>query len=477
MGKPPTIIQGGMGAGVSNWRLAQAVSQVGQLGVVSGTALDQIFVRRLQDGDPGGHMRSGLDHFPFPNMAERIWHAYYVSGGKQESESYKNLPMHAKGGPRELEELCIVANFVEVSLAREGHSNPVGINYLEKIQIPHLPSLYGAMLGGVDYVLMGAGIPLKIPGVLDCLANHERATYPLHVTGAHEDEDTLLTFTPAEFMERALPRLVRPRFLAIISSNVLAATILKRANGRVDGFVIEGPTAGGHNAPPRGKLQLDESGDAVYGERDRVDLEKIRELGLPFWLAGGYGSPGKLREALAAGAVGVQVGTAFAYCAESGLRSDYKNAILRKVVCGEARVATDPSASPTNFPFKVVQLEGTLSDDQVYLARPRVCDLGFLREPYKTAEGTIGYRCSAEPVTTYVSKGGKAENTAGKRCLCNALMATIGHPQVRNGKFTEKGLVTSGNDLTKLQRFLPLGDELTYTASDVIAKLFGGSSN
>ena len=471
MSNPPTMIQGGMGAGVSNWRLAQAVSQLGQLGVVSGTALDQIFVRRLQDGDLGGHMRRGLDHFPFPIMAERIWRAYYISGGKPEGESYKTLPKHEKDGSRDMQELCIVANFVEVFLAREGHSNRVGINYLEKIQIPHLPSLYGAMLSGVGYVLMGAGIPLKIPGVLECLAEHQRATYPLHVTGAQEDEERLLTFVPAAFMECELPRLSRPQFLAIISSNVLAATILKRANGRVDGFVIEGPTAGGHNAPPRGKLQLDDAGDAIYGERDRVDIEKIRELGLPFWLAGGYGTPEKLRQAQAAGAAGVQGGTAFAYCVESGLRSDYKQAILQKVISGEARVTTDPTASPTNFPFKVVQLEGTLSDDEVYLARPRICDLGFLREAYRTAEGTIDSRCSSEPVTTYVSKGGKAENTPGKRCLCNALMATIGHPQLRNGKLTDMGLVTSGDELTYLGRFLPPGGELAYTASDVIAKL------
>ena len=45
--KEPVIIQGGMGAGVSNWRLAQAVSRLGQLGLVSGTALDQIMARRL----------------------------------------------------------------------------------------------------------------------------------------------------------------------------------------------------------------------------------------------------------------------------------------------------------------------------------------------------------------------------------------------------------------------------------------------
>ncbi|MBZ5662416.1 MAG: nitronate monooxygenase [Acidobacteriia bacterium] len=471
MGNLPTIIQGGMGAGVSNWRLAGAVSRCGQLGVVSGTALDQILARRLQDGDPGGHMRRALDHFPFPQMAERIWRTYYIPGGKRERESYKTMPQHAQASPRELQELCIVANFVEVDLAREGHSNPVGINYLEKIQLPHLPSLYGAILAGVGYVLVGAGIPLKIPGVLDCLAEHQRATYPLHVTGALDGEDPTMTFVPSEFMERDLPKLARPKFLAIIASNVLAATILKRANGTVDGFVIEGPTAGGHNAPPRGKLQLDEAGDAIYGERDRVDLEKIRELGLPFWLAGGYGSPEKLREALAAGAAGIQVGTAFAYCEESGLRSDYKQAILQKVVSGEARVATNATASPTNFPFKVVQLEGTLSEEAEYLARHRICDLGFLREAYRTDDGAVDYRCSAEPVTVYVSKGGKAENTTGKRCLCNALMATIDHPQTRNAKFTEKGLVTSGNELMKLERFLPTGGGLTYTAADVLTKL------
>ncbi len=466
----PTIIQGGMGAGVSSWKLAQAVSQLGQLGVVSGTALDQIFARRLQDGDPGGHMRRGLDHFPFPVMAERAWSKFYVPGGKLASAPYKTVPMHVKDTPRELSELCILANFVEVFLAREGHNNPVGINYLEKIQIPHLPSLYGAMLAGVGYVLMGAGVPLKIPGVLDLLASHKSATYTLHVSGADEGDDTTITFVPSDFMERNLPQLVRPKFLAIVASNTLATTMLKKANGRVDGFVIEGPTAGGHNAPPRGKPQLDEAGEPIYGERDQVDLEKIRDLGVPFWLAGGYGSPQKVREALAVGATGVQVGTAFAYCAESGLREDYKRALLTKVVSGDARVVTDSLASPTGFPFKIAQLEGTLSERDVYAARPRVCDLGYLREAYKGPDGKIAYRCPGEPVTVYVSKGGKQENTVGRTCLCNALVATIGHPQVRGGRYVERGLVTSGNDVTGISRFMPPGESI-YGAADVVHEL------
>ena len=166
----PKIIQGGMGVGVSNWRLANAVSKLGQLGVVSGTALDSLFVRRLADGDPGGHMRRGLDAFPFPEMAQRIWEEYYIPGGKAAAVPYPLPPMHQRRDLRKVVELCIVSNFVEVYLAREGHKNPVGINFLEKVQMPHLSSIYGAMLAGVGYVLMGAGIPLHIPGVLDALA-------------------------------------------------------------------------------------------------------------------------------------------------------------------------------------------------------------------------------------------------------------------------------------------------------------------
>src|SRR6266568_1609408 len=165
----PKIIQGGMGVGVSNWRLAQTVSRLGQLGVVSGTAIDPVLVRRLADGDKGGFMRRGLDAFPFPDMAKRIWQDYFVPGGKAPDAPYPATPMHQRVEPRKLIELLMVGNFVEVFLAKEGHWNKVGVNFLEKVQLPHLASIYGAMLAGVGYVLMGAGIPLHIPGVLDNL--------------------------------------------------------------------------------------------------------------------------------------------------------------------------------------------------------------------------------------------------------------------------------------------------------------------
>jgi nitronate monooxygenase len=473
MSTHPPIIQGGMGAGVSNWELARAVSRLGQLGVVSGTALDQILVRRLQDGDPGGHMRFALDHFPVPEMADRIWQEWYLPGGRKEGAGYKPLALYRKNSPKPRYELILVANFVEVFLARQGHSNPVGINYLEKLQLPHLASIYGAMLAGVGYVLMGAGIPLKIPGVLDAYVNHETATYPLYVVGAKEDTDTTCTFVPRDYVPEPGGPLTRPYFLAIIASNTLALTMVKKANGRVDGFVVEGPTAGGHNAPPRGKLQLSEQGEPIYGERDVVDLPKLCEVGLPFWLAGGYGSAGKLREAQSSGAVGIQVGTAFAYCAESGLSDEYRQSILRSVKDGTVRVFTDPSASPTNFPFKVVQEPTSNSNPEVYAARKRVCDLGYLREPYLTPDEAIEYRCASEPIPTYLAKGGKAEDADGAKCLCNGLMANIGMAQVRAGGYEEKGLLTSGDDLVNLQRFLP-AEGLRYEAADVVKILLDG---
>jgi nitronate monooxygenase len=469
----PRIIQGGMGVGVSNWRLAQAVSKLGQLGVVSGTALDSVFVRRLTDGDQGGHMRRGLDAFPFPGMARRIWDEYFVPGGKPSDTPYPSLPMHQRQGHRKLVELCMVSNFVEVFLAREGHKNPVGINFLEKVQMPHLYSLYGAMLAGVGYVLMGAGIPLHIPGVLDAFVAQHAAEYRLAVTGAAQgqiaDQDMQMRLDPAEYAEGPLPVLERPKFLAIVSSNTLAATMLRRATGRVDGLVIEGPTAGGHNAPPRGKLQLNPGGEPVYGERDLVNIAELRALGVPFWLAGGYGSPAKLREALEQGAAGVQVGTAFAFSRESGMRPDLKNRLLAQAAAGTGRVFTDPLASPTGFPFKVAQLESTSANARVYEERTRVCDLGYLREPY-AVEGKIAYRCSAEPTATYVAKGGKLEDTVGRKCLCNALLANIGHAQVRKDDMLEPALITVGDDLNTIAQFMAPGRQ-SYSAADVVRSL------
>jgi len=466
----PKIIQGGMGVAISNWHLAKTVSKLGQLGIVSGVALEVLLVRRLQDGDVGGHIRRALEIFPFRDMAKRAVEKYYISGGKAEGAPYAPIPMHKQVATKKLHELCIMANFVEVFLAREGHDRPVGINYLEKIQMPHLASVYGAMLAGAAYVIMGAGIPTMIPGVLDGLSNHEPVSYNLNVAGAQQGDDTLARFDPQDYMDGEHPPLDRPLFLPIIASTALATTMLRRSNGKVDGFVIEGPTAGGHNAPPRGKLQLNEDGEPIYGEKDVVDLGKIRDLGLPFWVAGGSASAEKLREVLEAGGNGIQVGTAFALCNESGMAEEYRHGLLQEAIAGTADVITDRLASPTGFPFKVAQLGGSLSEDDVYLSRTRICDLGYLREAYRMDDGSLGYRCASEPVETYVAKGGNESDTVGRKCICNALVSNAGPTQIQKGGAVEKPLLTSGDDLTMIARFIP-EDRDSYTARDVIDKL------
>lgn len=463
-----------MGAGVSNWNLAQAVSRIGQLGIVSGTGLAEVVARRLQDGDPGGHARRAFEHFPFPQMAQRVLDAFFIPGGKPHDAPYRRLPMLDLDGKKEPMEYSIVGNFVEVFLAKEGHSNPVGINYLEKIQMPHLPSMYGALLAGVSVIVMGAGIPLAVPGILTALTRHEQAEYPIHVINPEGRGETVnLTFDPSQFIEgEAPPTLARPDFLPIVSSEALASILLRKASGPIDGFIVEGNLAGGHNAPPRGKLSLDRNGEPIYGPRDEAKLSAFRDMGLPFWLAGSVGSAAGLQQALAEGACGVQVGTAFALCEESGLAPEVRHELIGQALAGKAHIFTDPLASPTGFPFKVAELAGSLADEDVYQQRRRLCDLCFLRQPYRRDDGRVGYRCPAEPVAAYVAKGGREEDTVGRKCLCNALIANVGMPQRLPDGTDEKCLITLGDDLSEVGRFCSV-DNPAFTAADVVRTLLG----
>jgi NAD(P)H-dependent flavin oxidoreductase YrpB (nitropropane dioxygenase family) len=193
----------------------------------------------------------------------------------------------------------------------------------------------------------------------------------------------------------------------------------------------------------------------------------MRELGLPFWLAGGVGSPAGLEAALAAGAAGIQVGTLFAYCQESGLADDLKARVLAAVAAGTVSLRTDPRASPTGYPFKVVELPG---DAARAAARARVCDLGYLRVPVRTPNGRVIYRCAAEPVDDYVAKGGDIADTEGRRCLCNGLTANIGQAQWRPDTGEQEiSLITSGDDLLSLTEFAAANPR--YTAECVVRYL------
>jgi NAD(P)H-dependent flavin oxidoreductase YrpB (nitropropane dioxygenase family) len=447
----PAVIQGGMGVAVSSWPLASAVARAGQLGVVSGTALDVVLARRLQDGDPGGDVRRALSAFPVPGVAQRALDRYFLPGGRPSGAGYAPVPRLRLQAKRNVQELAVLANFAEVYLAKENHDGAVGINYLEKIQMATPAAVYGAMLADVDYVLMGAGIPREIPQLLDRLSRHQPGT--IHVDVAGSQEEHTAGIDPAEWP--GAPReLRRPEFLAIVSSDTLAAYLAREDAGRPEGFVVEGPTAGGHNAPPRARRAIDETGQPAYGPRDVADLDRMAALGLPFWLAGSYGTPEGLVQARAAGAEGIQAGTIFALCTDSGLTREIRGALLSGLADGNLAVRTEAGLSPTGFPFKVAQLPGTLAEPAARDARPRLCDLGYLRTPYVRPTGAVGYRCPGEPVHAYVRKGGTVEDTRGVACLCNALTANVGLSQTRQDGYTEPALVTLGADLDGPRRLL-----------------------
>lgn len=468
----PKIRQGGMGVNISGWRLAKEVSTLGQFGTVSGVALERIMARILQKGDPGGHIRLALASFPFQNVVDRVLSEYFVEGGISPDAHFKGVPVFSVNPSSPLIELTVCANYAFIWLARQGHKNEVSINYLEKIAMPHIYAITGAMLAGVDCITMGAGIPFQIPAVINALLESKPAEYRVPVIGANIKSCTL-SFNPKSFFGQEPLFLKKPQFIPIIASNLLANLFTKKLpQGSVSGFVVEEPTAGGHNAPPR-KIMRDASGAPlpVYGEKDVVDYAELAKLGLPFWIGGSYASPEKLSWAISRGASGIQAGSIFALCEESGMDPEIRKQLRKLGFDGALRVRTDMRISPTGFPFKLACLEGSISEEGVYNNRARVCDQGVLVELYEKSDGGIGYRCASEPQERFLAKGGEIEETLGRGCLCNGLVSTTGL-----GNCGEAPIVTLGDDVGFLQKLINRPDS-SYTAKDAINWLLGQTVN
>jgi NAD(P)H-dependent flavin oxidoreductase YrpB (nitropropane dioxygenase family) len=461
-----------MGVAVSHWRLARAVASSGGLGVISGVGPDLLLARMLADGDPGGHVRQVLATYPDQVFADATLSRYFRPDGLALGQPYRPIPKLDLNQRMDAVRLTALGTFVQVALAKQGHDGAVGVNLLEKVQIWTPAALLGAMLADVDAVLVGAGVPSHLPRLLDALAHRQPVTLPIDVSGATADDDFSISLDPTAVVPGLQDDLRRPAFLAIVSAHVLATYLARSDDTRPDGFVIEGPTAGGHNAPPR-RPETDETGQVLYGPRDVVDLTKVAATGLPFWLAGGYATPEQVAQARAQGATGVQLGTVFALCRESGMRPELRETLLASLADGTLDVRTDGRASPTGFPFKVVQQSGTIADPAVQAERGRICDLGYLRTPFRREDGGVGYRCPSEPVDAFVRKGGDVADTQGRLCLCNGLLSTAGHPQRRpdaDGLTEEPPLLTLGQDLggaQLLQRRHPDG----WSAADVLAWL------
>jgi len=468
----PSIIQGGMGVGVSSWRLARRVAELGEFGVVSGTGIDTVVVRELQMGDPNGRLQV-LRDYPDQEVVAHLRERFYVAGGIAQGTPYRLLPLHSFRGSKLSQRILSASTYSEVVLARAGHSGLIGINLLTKLKRYTLACMYGAMLAGVDAVFMGAGIPIEEAEQLHLLASAKPARLQLDVVTpdatAGKQAVPFYCLDPADLVPNPTV-MTCPSFYPIIASDALARIIKKKvADERIAGWVVEGPTAGGHNAPPRNKA-ADDCGDPVYDDRDVVDLNVIAALGKPFYLAGGYGRPERLVEALALGAVGIQVGSLFSLADESGYPAADKRRIIAAIHREAAAVRTDGRLSATGFPFKVMELEGTLGMLDLAAQRPRICDLGYLQTAFVDSQGRVRGRCPGEPMRDYLKKGGAIEDTVGRGCLCNGLMANIGLAQQQSSS-RELPLFTVGDGILDLA--LGSVGEPHFSAEDAVAYLRG----
>jgi NAD(P)H-dependent flavin oxidoreductase YrpB (nitropropane dioxygenase family) len=330
----------------------------------------------------------------------------------------------------------------------------------------------------VDYVLVGAGRPSELPRMIKRLCRHEDVELALTVQGTHAmDKGHAVVIRPKQLLGGLPPPLPPPKLLAIVSSHRLAETLAGDSETRPYGFVVENPTAGGHNAPP-GIKHFNEKREPllIYGAEDAARVDLIAGLGLPFWLAGSYGRPEKLQQALALGATGIQIGTLAALSGQSGLAPRLRRQVLSRLSQNQLRVHASPRVSPTGFPFKVAELPESLSDDDVYSSRVRVCDVGLLQSTYVREDGSLDFRCPAEPVESFLRKGGNVQSTVGRVCLCNALLASAGLAQIRGNGYVEPPLVTLGDDLSgaaEVLRGLPAG-MMSYSMGRALRYLEGG---
>jgi len=505
------LIQGGMGVHVSNWRLAKSVARQRPgvtVGTVSGTALDVVYVRLLQLGDPGGHARRALqaldDKFSV-TIGRKVCDRYFIEGGKAPDARYRSAPMQivqTHDGQRsfplplntntntplklddDIIELLIATGFAEVWLAKEGHSGKIFINFLKKIELPLVYVLYGAMLAGVDGIIVGAGNPEGLPALCQQLAAHNEISHEISMLYRESGEAFTISFDPKQIADGKFAQrpLSTPIFLAIVSLERLVKMLVESSSQPPDGYIIEHHTAGGHNANPLGPMLKDQLGQPIYTSKDEADLAEIRALNIPFWLAGGYGSRPKMQEALAAGANGIQVGTVFALTEESGMKAEYRSAILAALKNGtnNTDMVRTTIFSPTGFSFKVVQLQDTLSSDDVYTSRKRICDIGMLQQrgfskPDKNGDRVLFQRCPSGPIEPFVKNRGLQRNTDERRCICNGLLACVGLGQVKEiqGKLVEEpAIVTLGQHLDGVCRLSRHG-QTPYHVQDVVADLLG----
>src|SRR5512140_273289 len=177
----PRLIQAGMGVRISGARLANAAARLGALGVVSGAGLRHIVIEEVRAGQE--EVLRVAKTFPIARYVEELL-AWAPGGPKNGRPVPVDDADPARAGLPQ--RLSVIATFVEVVRAKEGHRGKVGVNVMWKCALTVLPTIYGAMLAGVDALLCGAGVPMEMPDIIRRLrAGEDLAYLPMTGTGTN----------------------------------------------------------------------------------------------------------------------------------------------------------------------------------------------------------------------------------------------------------------------------------------------------
>jgi len=313
LGSGAILVQGGMGAGISLAPLAGAVAQRGGVGTVSFVALDRFVGRRV--GRKVGH-----------------------------------------GEAAKLE--------IEEARRRSGNRGAIAINCMVLVEKTYIPSVEGALEGGVDIIIAGAGLPMTLPEVVG------------HAPVA---------------------------LVPIVSSGRALELICRRWGryGRVpDAVVLEGPLAGGHLGFKAEDIEKPEFRlEAIFGPVKQV-AEKNGNF--PVIVAGGIYTHDDIVRWVNAGADGVQIGTRFAATHESGASQEFKNAI---VAARAEDIEIAKPGSPAGMPFRIIRTSPAYRQ-ALTRGRQLLCDKQYLL--HKNSEG----RLSCPALEGYDSF-----------CICNGLLS------------------------------------------------------
>jgi len=286
---PIPIIQGGMGIGYANHLLAGTVSKHGGLGIISSAALDRVVSARL-----------GKKFKAREATAREVQDAKLISDGA-----------------------------------------PIGMNIMVATINQYEASVLGSMDGGVDVIISGAGLPVRLPAIVE--------------THARKDEVALV---PIVSSARALKIIIRK---------------WSKYNRLPDAVVVEGPLAGGHI----GWTTRAEAND----EKNKLEnlvaevLELAKEYNIPVVAAGGIHENKDIQKYLDLGCAAVQMGTRFLATFESGASAEYKKRLV-SCTSDDIELAEGPG-SPCGLLFRVIK-SSPFYQQAIKRERAPKCDKGYV---------------------------------------------------------------------------------------------------